>query len=110
MKNILSALFASVLVLSSASFAANTNPTSALVPVPKPAAEAAKVAVQQDMININTADAQTLVNLKGVGPKKADAIIAWRKANGGFKTIEQFTEVKGIGAATLEKNRKNIRL
>lgn len=110
MKNVLSALFASILVFSSASYAATANTPGAAVPTQKPVAEAAKVAVQQDVININTADAQTLTILKGVGPKKAEAIIAWRKANGGFKTIEQFTEVKGIGAATLEKNRKNIRL
>ena len=107
MKKLLSAFLVSFLVFSSVSFA--VTPVSAGLP-DTPNSASARTLVQQESININTADAQALTKLKGVGPKKAEAIILWRKANGGFKTIEQFTEVKGIGAATLEKNRKSIRL
>jgi len=106
MKKLLSAVFAAVLAFSSSSFAADSKPAAA------PAAVASKPAavVPQDAININTADAQALTKLKGVGPKKAEAIVAWRKANGGFKSVDQFAEVKGIGTKTLEANRKSIRI
>lgn len=66
--------------------------------------------IPQSMVNINTADVQELTKLKGVGEKKAEAIVAWRKANGEFKTVEQLLEVKGIGEATLAANRENIRI
>ena len=56
-------------------------------------------------VNINTADAQTLSkNIKGVGLKKAQAIIAYREQNGSFKSIEDLKKVKGIGNKLLEKN------
>ncbi len=60
-------------------------------------------------VNINTADAQTIAkNLKGVGLKKAQAIVVYRKKNGPFKTVESLAKVKGIGFKTVEKNRANI--
>lgn len=76
------------------------------VPVAKPAK--AEVVVPKSVVNINTADAQELTKLKGVGEKKAEAIIAWRTENGGFKTVDDLLEVNGIGEATLEANRENI--
>ena len=66
--------------------------------------------VNEAAININTADVQTLTKLKGVGPKKAEAIVAWREANGDFKTVDQLLDVKGIGEATLAANRDSIRI
>lgn len=67
----------------------------------------APVATQQgQQVNINTADAQTLASvLKGIGPKKAQAIVEWRKLHGAFRSVSQLAEVKGIGDATVEKNR-----
>jgi len=60
-------------------------------------------------VNINTADAKTIAkNLKGVGLKKAQAIVVYRKKHGGFKNIESLSKVKGIGFKTVEKNRANI--
>lgn len=60
-------------------------------------------------VNINTASAQQLAeNLKGVGPKKALAIIEYREANGPFFAPEEITNVKGIGPKTLEKNLDEI--
>lgn len=60
-----------------------------------------------DMININKADIVTLAeNLKGIGVKKAKAIVDYREENGSFSTIDDITNVKGIGAKTLEKNRE----
>ena len=69
-------------------------------------------AVQQvaAKVSINKADVDTLASLTGVGLAKAEAIIAYRKAHGGFKSIEQLAEVKGIGEATIAKNRSRLTL
>lgn len=62
-----------------------------------------------DKVNINTADAVTLDQvLVNVGPAKAAAIVAYRKANGSFKSAEQLALVKGIGLKTVETNRDRI--
>lgn len=62
-------------------------------------------------VNINTADAITLSKeLKGVGPSKAEAIVAWRNEHGRFKTAADLAKVKGIGARTVERNRDVIRV
>lgn len=62
-------------------------------------------------VNINTADAPTIAKeLNGIGTKKAQAIVEYRKQHGPFKTIESLTEVKGIGLKTVEKNRSLIKL
>lgn len=59
-------------------------------------------------VNINTADAATLCTLSGVGQKTAEAIIAWREANGPFASPDQLMEVKGIGAAKFEAMKDGI--
>ena len=62
-----------------------------------------------ERVNINTADAATLDRvLDGIGPSKAEAIVAYRKANGPFKSIDQLVSVKGVGLSTIEKNRDRI--
>ena len=61
------------------------------------------------MVHINQADASTFAeNLKGVGMAKAKAIVKYRKENGDFNTVDELTNVKGIGAKTVEKNRKDL--
>lgn len=56
-------------------------------------------------ININTADANTLAkHLKGIGLKKAEAIIDYRERFGDFAHIDELAAVKGIGKSTLRKN------
>ena len=55
------------------------------------------------VVNINTADASTLTQFNGVGPSTAQKIIDYRTANGDFASCDALTNVKGIGAATLEK-------
>lgn len=61
-------------------------------------------------VNINTADAQTIASeLNGVGIKKAETIVEYRKKYGPFKSLDDLMNVKGIGAATLEKNKENIK-
>jgi len=62
-----------------------------------------------ERVNINTADAGTLDRvLIGVGPSKAEAIVAYRKANGAFKSPEALAAVKGIGLSIVERNRDRI--
>ena len=62
-----------------------------------------------EKVNINTADAATLDRvLLNVGPTKAEAIVAYRKAHGAFRTAEQLAQVQGIGLKTVEKNRDLI--
>ena len=62
-----------------------------------------------ERVNINTADAGTLDRvLVGIGPSKAEAIVLYRKANGAFRSADQLVSVKGIGLATIEKNRDRI--
>lgn len=62
-----------------------------------------------EKVNINTADAATIERvLVNIGASKATAIVAYRKANGAFKSAEQLTLVKGIGLKTVEKNRDRI--
>jgi competence protein ComEA len=58
-------------------------------------------------VDINTADKKELSSLSGIGAKKADAIIIYRSANC-FKSINELSNVKGIGNKTLEKNRENL--
>ncbi len=60
-------------------------------------------------VDINRDDAATLAaGLNGVGPAKAEAIVAHRQKNGPFKSAEQLAEVKGIGLKLVEKNREVI--
>ena len=59
-------------------------------------------------VNINTATQAELESLQGVGPVKAQAIIDYRKKNGGFKSVDDIKNVEGIGDATLEKLRKDL--
>ena len=50
-----------------------------------------------EKIDLNTAPAEELVRLPGIGEKKAQAIVAWREKHGPFKTIRQIMQVSGIG-------------
>lgn len=62
-----------------------------------------------EKVNINTADAATIDRvLLNIGPSKAEAIVAHRKANGAFRSMEQLAMVKGVGLKTVEKNRDRI--
>lgn len=61
------------------------------------------------VVNINTADAQSLAdNINGVGLKRAQAIIDYRDVHGPFKSVDELVQVKGIGSKLLEHNRENL--
>lgn len=71
----------------------------------------ASPAILAEMVNLNKADAATLqANLKGVGEKKAQAIVAYRQENGEFKSIEEIMEVKGIGEGIFKKIKDDLSL
>ena len=61
-----------------------------------------------DTININAADKQQLMEMDGVGDARAAAIIKYREKNGGFDSVDELTEVSGIGPATLANNRDKL--
>lgn len=59
-------------------------------------------------VNINTATSQELQTLSGIGESKAGKIIAYREANGAFSSVDELTNVSGIGDKTLESIRDAI--
>lgn len=98
-RTIRSGLIAAALALAANSFAAPPAASNARQ-LPRPAAET---------VNINTADAETIADvLQGIGPAKANAIVAHRKSHGAFKSVEQLGDVAGIAPKTVERNRKRI--
>ncbi len=63
----------------------------------------------RNQVDINTADAETLaLALDGIGLAKAREIVAFREQNGEFKSIEDLEQVRGIGPATIARNRDRI--
>ncbi len=90
-----------VLVLATAALCQGASAQNEPAPAPKPAA------VEQ--VNINEADASTLADvLQGVGQSRARAIVEYREQNGPFDSLEELSEVKGIGEATVNLNRERI--
>lgn len=60
-----------------------------------------------EVVNINRADAATMIeNWKGIGEKKARAIVSYRKKNGNFSSLEDLKNVKGIGEGLVKNNRR----
>ncbi|MFF7107645.1 ComEA family DNA-binding protein [Pseudomonas sichuanensis] len=86
----------------SLSAAPNSMPAEP-VPAVMPAEQA------NNRVDLNTADAQTLQKaLNGIGQAKAQAIVAYREANGPFTSVDELLEIKGIGKALLERNRDKL--
>jgi competence protein ComEA len=65
-------------------------------------------AAEQGPVNLNSATADQLDDLPGVGPATATAIIAYRRDHGPFVSVEQLLEVRGIGPSKLEQIRSLI--
>lgn len=60
-------------------------------------------------LDINTATAAELATvMQNVGPKKAEAIVAWREQNGPFKSVDELEKVPGIGPKIVEANRDRL--
>jgi competence protein ComEA len=73
-----------------------------------PAGVTSKETSIEGKVNINTATVEELKTLKGVGEKKAEAIIEYRKKNGSFKTKEDLMKVRGIGKKLFESFEERI--
>jgi len=59
-------------------------------------------------VNINTATKEELVSLKGVGEKRAQEIIDYRKKNGNFKSVDELEKVPGIGPGLMKQIRSDL--
>ena len=60
------------------------------------------------VVNINTATKEELTTLKGVGDKRAQEIIDYRKKNGNFKSVDELEKVPGIGPGLMKQIRSNV--
>jgi competence protein ComEA len=61
-------------------------------------------------VDLNKADVATLTgSFKGIGRKRAEAIVAYRESHQGIKSIEEFAEIKGFGQRFVDKNREKLK-
>ena len=77
------------------------------IALPLTASLAKGKAAPEGIINLNTASAEQLMLLPGIGKSKADEIITYRQAHP-FKAVAELTEVKGIGPKMLEKLQSHL--
>ena len=66
--------------------------------------------VKQQIVSLNQSTLSQLVTLKGVGQTKAHAIMAYRQQFGDFKSINELTEVSGIGEKIINENKARLTL
>ena len=81
----------------------------AALAAPQVLADAATPALT-GVVNVNTATSDELQLLPGIGEARAQAVIALRKQRGGFKSVDELLEVKGIGEQALERLRPYVRI
>ncbi|HEY2922974.1 MAG TPA: ComEA family DNA-binding protein [Candidatus Binatia bacterium] len=60
------------------------------------------------VVNINTATKEELTSIKGVGEKRAQEIIDYRKKNGNFKSIDDLEKVPGVGPGLMKRIRSQV--
>ena len=72
------------------------------------ASRAPAAAAEEKLININTASAAELSELKGIGAVKAQQIVAYREKSGPFKSVDELRQVNGIGDKLLERLRPQV--
>lgn len=65
-------------------------------------------ATKQQVVNLNKSTFEQLVTLKGIGQTKAQAIIAYRQQVGRFKSIDELTQVSGIGDKIVSQNKARL--
>lgn len=99
------AFLAAVLYLT---FGANrTEQEGYTVQTERPAREE-EIAPVRVLVNINTATAEELETVTGIGPVLAQAILDYRAEHGDFQTLDELLEVRGIGSAKLDAMRNEI--
>ncbi|MBI4971239.1 MAG: helix-hairpin-helix domain-containing protein [Candidatus Omnitrophica bacterium] len=75
---------------------------------PSQPATAATSTQQLAVINLNTADSAALQQIKGIGPKMAERVIAYRTEHGRFQKPEELVNVKGIGPVKFERIKEQV--
>ena len=68
------------------------------------------VVVKQQIVNLNKSTLDDLATLKGIGHKKAQAILTYREQVGGFKSVNDLMKVKGIGEKVLIDNKERLKI
>ncbi|MDO5417622.1 MAG: helix-hairpin-helix domain-containing protein, partial [Lachnospiraceae bacterium] len=68
----------------------------------------AETGISKEKVNINTAGAEALMTLRGIGEARAGDIIAYRKKHGPFEKIEDIMQVPGIKDAAFQKIKEDI--
>lgn len=86
------------------------NAAACVCEAPKVAGTSRARASPSDPVDVNAADEGDLRRLPGVGPKRAEAIVALRRKLGRFRKVEDLLRVKGVGRATLRRWRPLVRL
>lgn len=84
---------------------ATAEPRNAPTAAPHVNAPVAAEAEAPALVDLNRATAAELTTLPGIGQKRAEAILAFRAAHGGFHSVSQLLQIKGIGRAMLRKLR-----
>lgn len=102
-------IFACCLLLG-ANYQAHANPASPSVPqVSTTSALSAQPQAEPRLkLDLNQVTLAELEQLKGIGPKKAQAILEYRQQVGGFQRVEDLIQVKGIGPALLETHKASF--
>ena len=72
------------------------------------AAFALSMLTAQAAVDLNSATAADLQDVSGIGPKKAEAIVEYRKKNGQFKSVDDLDKVPGFGKSTVDKVKKDL--
>lgn len=106
-------VFASLFSLTSVvSFAQADTTSVAVTPsyLKESSNEITEVNNNQSMINLNNSSAEQLATLKGVGQKRAQAIVTYRKQHGAFKSVNDLIQVKGIGEKVLSDNMARLNI
>jgi competence protein ComEA len=101
MKISLLALCAIVTLSAPVVFAKDVHKTTSITPV---------TSNVSSVISLNKATVEQLVSLKGIGEKKAQAIVSYREINGEFVTMEELLNVKGIGKKVLADNMQRLKI
>lgn len=108
---ILTSLISTIVLSLLQPYAMAAQPNSANHPATSDSVLQTEQQALSSKVNVNKATAESIAtSLTGIGLKKAQAIVAFRKVNGPFKTAEELALVKGIGIKTVNKNSNRIQL
>ena len=97
-------IFAAIVIILSMVYPIFNYPVFNELDLPEYVPSSSISVAQEDKINLNTADADELSQLIGVGKVKAEAIIKYRENNGLFRSVEEFKDVDGISQSIYDAN------